>query len=78
MALPRIPISVDETAIGRELKALGDLRPIFPPVFRRVLGFQFGLMRPVFPERFAMQIHWAWCCLAMNVVGFGCSPPSMR
>jgi hypothetical protein len=26
-----------------------DLRPNFPPVFGRVLGFQSGLMRPVFP-----------------------------
>jgi HK97 family phage portal protein len=26
-----------------------DLRPISPPVFRRVLDFQSGLMRPVFP-----------------------------
>ncbi len=26
-----------------------DLRPIFPPIFGRVLGFQSGLMRPVFP-----------------------------
>ncbi|CAH0340864.1 TorCAD operon transcriptional regulatory protein TorR [Rhizobium sp. CECT 9324] len=26
-----------------------DLRPNFPPVFERVLGFQSGLMRPVFP-----------------------------
>ena len=26
-----------------------DLRPEFPPVFGRVLGFQSDLMRPVFP-----------------------------
>ena len=26
-----------------------DLSPDFPPIFGRVLGFQSGLMRPVFP-----------------------------
>lgn len=26
-----------------------DLRPKFPPEFRRVFGFQSGSMRPVFP-----------------------------
>jgi hypothetical protein len=36
-----------------------DLRPLFPPVFGRVLGFQSGLMRPVFPERFSLRTHWA-------------------
>jgi threonine/homoserine/homoserine lactone efflux protein len=31
------------------VKVNDDLRPNFPPVFGRVLGFQSGLMRPVFP-----------------------------
>ena len=32
-----------------QVLAVIDLRPEFPPIFGRVLGFQSGLMRPVFP-----------------------------
>ena len=35
--------------LQQQFFAAADLRPDFPPVFRRVLGFQSGLMRPVFP-----------------------------
>ena len=36
-----------------------DLRPNFPPLFGRVLGYQSALMRPVFPVKFSLQIHLA-------------------
>ncbi|OMP68855.1 MFS transporter [Agrobacterium tumefaciens] len=35
--------------LGQAVVIPTDLRPIFPPVFRRVWGFQSGLMRPIFP-----------------------------
>jgi len=41
-------IDTDENQ-AKEKYGQRDLRPIFPPVFRRVLGFQSGFMRPVFP-----------------------------
>ncbi len=40
---------LSECRAFQDLRVWSDLRPNFPPVFERVLGFQSGLMRPVFP-----------------------------
>jgi len=36
-----------------------DLRPYFPPLFGRALGYQSDLMRPAFPVKFSLRIHLA-------------------
>ncbi|MGJ7043649.1 hypothetical protein J2Y63_006935 [Shinella sp. BE166] len=42
-------ISETKDALRQASEERADLRPIVPPIFRRVLGFQSDLMRPVFP-----------------------------
>ncbi|WP_173994484.1 acyltransferase family protein [Agrobacterium tumefaciens] len=49
-SLLRVPIpNFIGLRVLRIFPDLADLRPNLPPVFGRVLGFQSGLMRPIFP-----------------------------